>query len=42
LQPCASAGYHGCKRRSRGTHIIKVDGLLGMRCGREAAHRKLR
>ncbi|MCX5656032.1 MAG: SUMF1/EgtB/PvdO family nonheme iron enzyme [Planctomycetota bacterium] len=28
LQPCIPADDHGCTRRSRGTHIIKVDGPL--------------
>jgi hypothetical protein len=29
LQPCVPADDHGCTRRSRGTHIIKVEGPPG-------------
>ena len=29
LQPCIPADDHGCTRRSRGTRVIKVDGILG-------------
>jgi uncharacterized protein len=28
LQPCFPANDHGCKLRSRGTHIIKVEGAV--------------
>jgi hypothetical protein len=42
VQPWSSAGIHGCKLRSRGTHIIKVDGLPGDHAEPERRRRILR
>ena len=42
VQPWSSAGKHGCKLRSRGTHIIRVDGLPGDHAEPERRRRILR